>query len=162
MIRHSFAEREAGSCLPTETAQTRSRSWQLNFEKAKCPIPPPPRRTAHQCRPAPTPPSRRRASPQQGTAASRGWARVRRGKNEHPGLFRGWKCGFAGKMRLQFVLGRLAVAIFSLHVSLKGPRTGKAPLPGNISPPCVQNELALAIFARHASEKPRKSPFGNA
>lgn len=40
MIRHSFAEREVGSWLPTETAQTRSRSWQLNPEKAKCPIPP--------------------------------------------------------------------------------------------------------------------------
>ena len=40
MIRHSFAEREAGSCLPTETAQTRSCSWQLNPDKAKCPIPP--------------------------------------------------------------------------------------------------------------------------
>ena len=54
------------------------------------------------------------------------------------------------------------MAIFSLHVSQKRPRTGKAPLPGNISPPCIQNELALARSARHASEKPRKSPFGNA
>ena len=60
------------------------------------------------------------------------------------------------------VPGRQSVAIFSLHASLKGPRTGKAPLPGNISPPCIQNELALARFARHVSEKRCKSPFGNA
>ena len=40
MIRHSSTEREVGSWLPTETAQTRSCSWQLNPEKAKCPIPP--------------------------------------------------------------------------------------------------------------------------
>ena len=40
MIRHSFAEREVGSWLPTETAQTRSCSWRLSPEKAKCPIPP--------------------------------------------------------------------------------------------------------------------------
>lgn len=43
----------------------------------------------------------------------------------------------------------------------KAPRTGKAPLPGNISPPCIQNELTLARFARHVSEMPCKSPFGN-
>ena len=46
------------------------------------------------------------------------------------------------------------------------PKSGlgqeKAPLPGNISPPCIQNELVLARYARHVSEKPRKSPFGNA
>ena len=39
----------------------------------------------------------------------------------------------------------------------KRPRTGKGPLRGNISPPCIQNELALARYARHASEKPCKS-----
>lgn len=50
------------------------------------------------------------------------------------------------------------MASFALHVSQKAPRTGKAPLPGNISPPCIQNELTLARFARHASEKPCKSP----
>ncbi len=41
------------------------------------------------------------------------------------------------------------------------PKSGfgqeKAPLPGNISPPCIQNKLALARYARHVSEKPRKS-----
>ena len=41
----------------------------------------------------------------------------------------------------------------------KRPRTGKGPLRGNISPPCIQNELALARYARHASEKPCKSPL---
>ena len=54
------------------------------------------------------------------------------------------------------------MAIFSLHASQKGPRTGKSPVRGNISPPCIQNELALAGYARHVSEKPRKSPFGDA
>lgn len=53
------------------------------------------------------------------------------------------------------------MASFALHVSQKVPRTGKAPLPGNISPPCIQNEPTLARFARHVSEMPCKSPFGN-
>lgn len=54
------------------------------------------------------------------------------------------------------------MASFALHVSQKAPRTGKAPLPGNISPPCIQNELTLARFARHVSEKPCKSPSEDA
>lgn len=41
----------------------------------------------------------------------------------------------------------------------KRPRTGKGPLRGNISPPCIQNELALAGYARHVSEKFCKSPL---
>ena len=44
----------------------------------------------------------------------------------------------------------------------KGPRTGKAPLRGNISPACIQIQLVLARYARHASEKPRRAPLGNA
>ena len=52
----------------------------------------------------------------------------------------------------------LTMAIFCPDVSQKRPRTGKRPLRGNISPPCIQNELALARYARHASEKPRKPP----
>ena len=36
---------------------------------------------------------------------------MRRGRNEHSGLFRGWKCGFAGKMRPRFVLRRSGTAI---------------------------------------------------
>ena len=67
-----------------------------------------------------------------------------------------------GKISPWCVPRRPSVTIFSLHASPKGPRTGKAPLPGNISPPCIQNELGLARYARHVSEKPRKSPFGNA
>ncbi len=53
----------------------------------------------------------------------------------------------------------LTMAIFCPDVSPKRPQTGKRPLRGNISPPCIQNELALARYARHASEKPCKSPL---
>ena len=68
----------------------------------------------------------------------------------------------SGKISLRCVPGRRSVAAFSLHAFPKGPRTGKAPLPGNISPPCIRNEPALARYARHASEKPRKRAFGDA
>ena len=44
---------------------------------------------------------------------------------------------------------------------MKGPRTGKAPLRGNISPACIQIQLVLARYARHASKKPRRAPLGN-
>ena len=44
----------------------------------------------------------------------------------------------------------------------KGPRTGKTPVRGNISPACIQIQLILARYARHASEKPRRAPLGNA
>ena len=44
----------------------------------------------------------------------------------------------------------------------KGPRTGKTPVRGNVSPACIQIQLILARYARHASEKPRKAPLGNA
>ncbi len=60
------------------------------------------------------------------------------------------------------VFGRRSAAAFSLHAFPKGLRTGKAPVRGNISPPCIQNELALARYARRASEKPRKRAFGDA
>ena len=63
-----------------------------------------------------------------------------------------------GKIPPRCVPGRQSVAIFSLHVSQKGPRTRKGGLRGKIRAPCVQNELALARCARHVSEKPRKSP----
>ena len=59
------------------------------------------------------------------------------------------------------VPGRRSVAAFSLHAFPKGPRTGKTPVRGNISPPCIQNELALARYARRASEKPCKRAFGD-
>ena len=64
-----------------------------------------------------------------------------------------------GKISSRYVPGRQSVAIISLHVSQKGPRTGKSPLPGKIRTPCIRNELALAGYARHASEKPRKPPL---
>ena len=63
-----------------------------------------------------------------------------------------------GKISPRCVLGWQSVAIFSLHASRKWPRTGKSPLPGKIRAPCIRNELALARYARHASEKPRKPP----
>ena len=63
-----------------------------------------------------------------------------------------------GKISPRCVPGRPSVTIFSLHVSQKGPRTGKTPLPGKIRTPCIRNELALARYARHVSEKPRKPP----
>ena len=66
-----------------------------------------------------------------------------------------------GKTMPRCVLGRRSVAAFSLHAFPKGPRTGKAPVRGNISPPCIRNELASARYARHVSEKPRKQPFEN-
>lgn len=53
----------------------------------------------------------------------------------------------------------LTMAIFCPDVPQKRPRTGKRPLRGNISPPCIQNELALARSARHVSEKSCKSPL---
>ena len=67
----------------------------------------------------------------------------------------------SGKISPRCVLGRRSVAFFSPHAFPKGPRTGKAPLPGRISPPCIRNEPALARYARRASEKPRKQSSGN-
>ena len=43
----------------------------------------------------------------------------------------------------------------------KEPRTVKTPLRGKISPPCIQNELVLARYARYVFKTSRKSPFGN-
>ena len=66
-----------------------------------------------------------------------------------------------GKMLAKCVPGRQSVACFALHASRKRPRTGKSPVRGSILPPCIQNELAMARYARHVSEMPCKSPFGN-
>ena len=41
------------------------------------------------------------------------------------------------------------------------PRTVKTPLRGKISPPCIQNELVLARYARYVFKMPRKAPLGN-
>ena len=57
---------------------------------------------------------------------------------------------------------RLAVARYRSDAFPKGPLTGKMPVRGKILPPCIQNELVLARFARYASENRRKAPFGNA
>ena len=67
-----------------------------------------------------------------------------------------------GKISPRCVPGRRSVAAFSLHAFPRGPRMGKAPVCGNISPPCIRNELASARYARHASEKPCKRAFGDA
>ena len=64
-----------------------------------------------------------------------------------------------GKIPPRCVPGRQSVAIFSLHASRKWPRTRKGRLRGKIRAPCIQNELALARYARHVSEKPRKPPL---
>ena len=44
---------------------------------------------------------------------------------------------------------------------MKGPRTGKTPVRGNISPACIRIQLILARYAWHVSEKPSKAPLGN-
>ncbi len=44
----------------------------------------------------------------------------------------------------------------------EGASDGKTPVRGNISPACIQIQLILARYARHASEKPRRAPLGNA
>ena len=67
-----------------------------------------------------------------------------------------------GEIPPRCVPGRQSVASFALHASQKRPRTGKSPVRGKIRAPRIRNELALARYARHASEKPRKPPFGNA
>ena len=45
---------------------------------------------------------------------------------------------------------------------MRGPRTGKTPVRGNISPACIRIQLILARYAWHVSERPRKAPLGNA
>ena len=63
-----------------------------------------------------------------------------------------------GKIPPRCVPGRQSVASFALHASRKWPRTGKSPVRGKIRTPRIRNELALAGYARHASEMPRKPP----
>ena len=59
------------------------------------------------------------------------------------------------------VPGHQSVASFAFRASQKRPRTGKSPVRDKIRAPCLRNELALAGYARHASEKPCKQPFGD-
>ena len=75
-----------------------------------------------------------------------------RPRNAFPGA---WRWRYVDVMRSQVSDD----GKFCPDVPQKRPRTGKRPLRGNISPPCIQNELALARSARHASEKPCKSPL---
>ena len=63
-----------------------------------------------------------------------------------------------GKIPPRCVPGRQSVASFAPHASRKRPRAGKSPVRGKIRTPRIRNELALARYARHASETPRKSP----
>ena len=71
------------------------------------------------------------------------------------------RASIRGKIPPRCVPGRQSVASFALHASRKRPRTGKSPVRGKIRAPRIRNELALARYARHASEMPRKQPFGN-
>ena len=177
IIRHSFAEREAGSWLPTETAQTQSRSQQLSPEKAECPLPrveSAARRTPQRSQgPEPTPSRGERCATGRPVveacrrcAFSDAWRWQDIDAMRSRALADGKmpaKCvppAFDGdKVLARCVPGRQSVAIFSLHASRKWPRTGKSPVRGKIFAPCIRNELALARYARHASEKPRKPPL---
>ena len=67
-----------------------------------------------------------------------------------------------GKISPRCVPKLPAMARYRPDAFPKGPRTGKAPVRGNISPACIQIQLILARYARHASEKPRRAPLGNA
>ena len=67
-----------------------------------------------------------------------------------------------GKISPRCVPKLPAVARYRPDAFPKGPRTGKTPVRGNISPACIQIQLILARYARHASEKPRRAPLGNA
>lgn len=50
---------------------------------------------------------------------------------------------------------------FRLMYDKRGLGRKNTPLCGNISPICIQNELALARFTRRVSKKPCKPLFGN-
>ena len=234
IIRHSFAEREAGSWLPTETAQTRSRSQQLSPEKAECPLP----RTESVARRTPQHSQGTEPIPSRGERCATGrlavevcrnctfsdvcrWQDIDAMHSQAPGdgricakcvlgrlvvaifhhgafpgarrwqnaremrspgvrrwrdcaLMRSWpdwqwqysravrsRASIRGKIPPRCVPGRQSVAIFSSHASPRGLRTGKSPVRDKIRAPCIRNELALAGYARHASEKPCKQPFGD-
>lgn len=61
----------------------------------------------------------------------------------------------------QCILQCLTMAINLRHVFSRRPLTEITPLSGNISLPCIQNELVLARFACRVSKQPCKPPFGN-
>ena len=67
-----------------------------------------------------------------------------------------------GKVSPRCVPRLPAMAIYRPDAFMKGPRTGKTPVRGNISPACIRIQLILARYAWHVSERPRKAPLGNA
>ena len=67
-----------------------------------------------------------------------------------------------GNIPPRCVPGRPSVTIFSPHASQKRPRTGKSPVRGKIRAPCIRKRAPFGKICAHASEKPRKPPFGNA
>ena len=67
-----------------------------------------------------------------------------------------------GKISTRCVPKLPAMARYRPDAFPKGPRTGKTPVRGNISPACIQIQLILARYARHASKRPRRAPLGNA
>ena len=71
------------------------------------------------------------------------------------------RAAIRGNISTWCVFGPSSMAVFSPHAFPKGTRAGKAPVRGKIRAPCIQNELVLARYARHASEKPCKQPPGN-
>ena len=60
-----------------------------------------------------------------------------------------------GKISLRCVPGRQSVASFALHVSQKGPRTGKRGLRGKIRAPCIRKR---ASFGRICAPCIRNAP----
>ena len=49
------------------------------------------------------------------------------------------------------------MAIHRPDAFMKGPRTGKTPVRGNISPPCIQIQLILARYACHIQKAPQSA-----
>ena len=157
IIRHSFAEREASSWLPTETAQTRNRSQQLSPEKAECPLP----RTESVARRTPQRSQGPEPTPSRGERCATGrpamevcrnctfsdvcrWQDIDAMHSQAPG---------DGRICAKCVLGRLVVARFH-HGAFPGvnpwqvlrsmhPESGLG----------RENRQFAARFARHASEK---------
>ena len=120
IIRHSFAEREASSWLPTETAQTRNRSQQLSPEKAECPLP----RTESVARRTPQRSQGPEPTPSRGERCATGRPAMEVCRN----------CTFSDVCRWQ--------DIDAMH--------SQAPGDGRICAKCVLGRLVVAIFSRDA------------
>ena len=178
IIRHSFAEREASSWLPTETAQTRNRSQQLSPEKAECPLP----RTESVARRTPQRSQGPEPTPSRGERCATGrlavavcrrcafsdvcrWQGIDAMHSQAPG---------DGRICAKCVLGRSTMAKCSRNAfpsvrrwqdcalmhSWPGwqwqyTRTVRSRVPcrGKIPPRCVPGRQSVAIFSLHASRK---------